>query len=87
VFLTVTDVQGCTNYDVIITNVCSPGTPTIRSSSVAVCALADDDHDGLADVWELRYFGTTNVPPQTTRTATASRRSKSTTPTPTPPTS
>jgi hypothetical protein len=57
-------VQSCANYEVIITNMASLGTPVIRSRVVPVCALADDDGDGLADAWELRYFGTTNVPPQ-----------------------
>jgi hypothetical protein len=51
-FLTVSNCQATTNYEVIVTNVART---SLRSSNVLVTVLADTNHNGLPDEWEARY--------------------------------
>jgi len=56
-FLTITNVQGSNSYTVVVTNLAKamPLTP-----NVSVVALADVDHDGLPDGWEVANGFNTN---------------------------
>ena len=49
-FLTLTNCQATTNYEVIVTNLTRL---VLRSSNVVVTVLADADGDGLPDAWEV----------------------------------
>ena len=61
--LVLTNVQVSATIRVVVTNAASPtGTLSPTAGTVPLTMLADFDHDGIADLWEVQYgFNTNNA--------------------------
>ena len=61
-FVTVTNVQAGGRYQVVVTNLAGASAASPGAGITNVFVLADLDHDGVADLWELAYgFNTNNA--------------------------
>jgi hypothetical protein len=58
-YVTFTNVQAGTSIRVAVTNLAT-GPGGINSTTVQLTVLADNDHDGMADIWEVQYGFNTN---------------------------
>jgi hypothetical protein len=60
-YVTFTNVQTSTSIRVAVTNLAT-GPGGVNSTTVQMTVLADNDHDGMADIWEVQYgFNTNNA--------------------------
>jgi hypothetical protein len=62
--LVITNVQVSANYRVAVTNAAAPaGVLSPTTGQVPLTMIPDGDADGMADSWEIAYFGSTNAAP------------------------